>query len=383
MPMYTLIHILYWVTNCLMFNFASAYLQAKGYTNGNIGLILALSYMGSALMQPGFATLFQKKGVRLNLGMVGVYAAAILLSLVILLVPMGKIVLACVIVLVFTLHSSMQPGLNSLHREFELGGIAMNFGVARGIGSAVFSASSAVIGVVMSRFAPTVLPGFYLCTMLALMVVLFFFRSPGAVQREEKRNHHSVAYIFRNYPRFALFLAGVVCLMLPYTFVENFLLQIMQSLGGTSAHQGIAISIFGIVEVPTMLLYSRASRRFGGNNLLRMAGWVWVVKNLVTLMATSPAGIYASCVLQFATMAVYIPGMVEYVANNLPEQDFLKGQALAGSAFTLACLVSTSLGGKLIDAMGVRTTLMMLQMFSVAGAVLFTVAIPRSRKNAG
>ena len=38
--LYTLIQCLYWVTTGLMFNFASAYLLERGFSNGQIGVVL-------------------------------------------------------------------------------------------------------------------------------------------------------------------------------------------------------------------------------------------------------------------------------------------------------------------------------------------------------
>ena len=61
---YALIQSLYWVTSGLMFNFASAYLLDRGFTNGGIGALLGAAYGLSAVLQPLLTALFNRAGVR-------------------------------------------------------------------------------------------------------------------------------------------------------------------------------------------------------------------------------------------------------------------------------------------------------------------------------
>ena len=64
-PRYALIQGLYWAIYCLMVSFASAFLLDKGFTNGQIGLVLGLSYLFSSFLQPGIGSLFSRPGLRL------------------------------------------------------------------------------------------------------------------------------------------------------------------------------------------------------------------------------------------------------------------------------------------------------------------------------
>lgn len=379
-PMYIWLQILYWATHCALFTFASAFLLDKGYTNAQIGLILALSYALSTTVQPIIASMFQRFGLRTNNGLAGMYLLAAVIALVLLLVPMGKVVLAVLFVIVLTLQSAAQPVMNTLAQDFNVGGVPINFGLARGIGSGSFSLSSAVLGAALRRFAPALLPLVYVVTMLLLVASLVVFRAPEMLEEKAAEKKTSGGNILKDNPRFVMFLLGSVFIMIPHMFIENFMLQIMQTMGGTSAHQGVAMAVAGIVELPTMMLYSRLSRRFGYKNLLTLAGWAWMCKTLIALFATGPAGMYAAEVMQMFSLGIYTPAVVEYVAAILPRRDFMKGQALAGSSNMLGCLIATSLGGVLIDHLGAKPSLMLLQVFAVAGAILLTLAMPRKKK---
>ena len=137
--LYTLIQFLYWMTAGLIFNFASAYLLDRGFSNSQIGVILGAAYALSAVAQPMFAAVFSRSGVRLSSGMACVYAVAAALTVPVLALPLHRGALAVLIVCIFMLQNAMQPSLNSLHRCYALQGVEINFGFARGMGSAAYS----------------------------------------------------------------------------------------------------------------------------------------------------------------------------------------------------------------------------------------------------
>ena len=380
---YALIQSLYWVTSGLMFNFASAYLLDRGFTNGGIGAVLGAAFGLSACLQPLLAALFNRAGVRLSSALACAYAPVALCAVALLALPLRGAALAAVMVAALTLQSALQPSVNSLHRGYELSGLRVTFALARGVGSAAFSLSCFLMGRLLRRVAPSVLPACYLATLLAMMLCLARFRSPGFGAAEAQRAHRAgEAPLLRRQKRFALFLVGLICLSFAHMFVDNFMLQIMRSVGGDSAGLGTAIAIAALTELPAMLLYSRLRERLDSFLLLRAAGWAWVAKIVLIALSRSPRAICAAELLQFLSYAVYVPATVDYVARTLPPQDFLKGQALAGSAFTLGSLLATFLGGLLLDAVGVRSALTVMCLFALAGALLFTAAVPRSHRAA-
>ena len=375
--MYTLIQCLYWMTAGLMFNFASAYLLDRGFSNSQIGVVLGAAYALSAVAQPLVAALFNRSGVRLSTGMACFYAVAAVLAVLVLALPLQGGALAVLIVCIFMLQATMQPSLNSLHRGYALRGVEVNFGFARGMGSAAYSVMCALVGRLLYRFSPCMLPALYLTTMLLMIACLLAFRAPSftdGVSLGERRRREP---LLRRYPRFALLLLGVSLLATVHIFIDNFMLQIVRNLGGGSAQQGVVIAIAAMTELPAMVLYGRLSKRMGGGRVLCMAAWVWVVKDVLTALAASPAMLYAISLLQFASYAFYVPAAVEYVSDALPQQDFLAGQALVGTAFTLGSLAATFVGGWMLDLLGVRGALSGMQVFSIAGAVLLSVAVLR------
>ena len=173
----------------------------------------------------------------------------------------------------------------------------------------------------------------------------------------------------------ALFMAGVACMFLAYTFIDAFLLQILVSKGGTSANLGTAITLSAMTELPAMVLFARFSRQGKGLRLYLMSIWFWLLRDILTLLAPGPKALYAVQLMNFVSVAVFVPGMMDYMRSVLPESQLLRGVTLSGTASTLGSLVATVAGGWLMDSVGVQRALTFIQLFAACGTALLTVAL--------
>jgi len=277
---------------------------------------------------------------------------------------------------IFTIQSMLQPSVNALHQNFETENDRVNFGLARGVGSAAYALSSFVMGRLLGRFSPSILPVAYGAAVVAMIAALLCARTTNVAGRASLDSRGtSYSDILREHPHMALFLVGAACMFLTYSFIDNFLLQIILSIGGTSGNLGTAITLSAMTELPAMILFARFTRRGKGVRVFIISVWFWLAKDVLTLLAPNPRVLYAVQLLNFASCAVYVPGMMDYMRHILPESQLLRGVTLAGTATTLGSLVATILGGWLMDAAGVRRALMIVQLFAASGAVLLTLAL--------
>lgn len=377
-PYYTLLQCLYWAVSCLMINFASVFLLNRGFSNSAIGLVLGFCYAFSAVMQPAIAGFMRRHKLRLSNCLSGIICINIVLASAIYFLPLKGAVLGVVIMCMFMLQSSMQPSINSLHRGYELEGLQVNFGFARGMGSVSFAVVTFVTGQLLKVISPNTIPAMYLVGLIILLVCMYAFRTP-VFSVEEQASGEKGESLLKRHPHFALFLAGLVLLSMAHIFLDHFMLQIMMTIGGDSANLGIAIAVAAIVELPAMMVYKRLSKKAGPGKLLIMAGWAWVAKNLLIMLARTPEAVYAAEVLQCLSYAIYVPATVDYIGRNLPEGDFLRAQAWSGSAFTMGSLLATIIGGPMIDLIGVRAMVALIQLVSISGAILFTIALKQKK----
>lgn len=365
---------LFWLIFGLMLGVISVYLQAHGFTNTQIGLILGTINLLSTVLQPSLATIFDRTGRPLRRCLAVSYGVLLLLSASLLLLPLPRPLLLVNIVALFALKSSLQPNVNALVQTFEHAGFPVNFGAARGMGSLTYGIIIAIAGAALERISPLLLPASYI-GLLALFILLLTIPKMDDSAPINRTRRVQTDRAGLSSPAFILFLIASTCFSLNAVMNGSFMLQIMQGLGGGSTEYGLATSIPAILEFPAMLLFSRFSRRFGNERLLVFAGWAWFAKNGLILLARSPEAIYAAQLLQFVSYAFFIPGVVDYIAKILPAESFLKGQSLYGSAYTIGSVIAVFFGGTLLDRFGVHTTLTMAQCFSLIGAVLLTLSV--------
>ena len=237
------------------------------------------------------------------------------------------------------------------------------------------------MGMLLQRVTPAVIPAFYIGSMSLTAVILLRLRIPGTMSSKdgtEEKKPSGFGSVIRK-PFFLPLLCGISCLSFGHVLTDNFMLQIMQNIGGDSHNLGIAIAIASLVEFPAMCLFSRINKRIGEHDLLMISAWAWFAKNIVILFANRPEIIYIAEILQFCSYGLYIPAIVQFVGRIFPGRDNLIGQASVGSAYTTGSVIATFLGGKLLDVAGVSTTLLMIAVVTLTGAILFTVSTRFSR----
>ena len=376
---YAVIQALYYCSLALISGYASAYLLNRGFTNGQIGVLLGIGNLCAVGLQPLAALVVSRTGIRIGKVVIGTNAVIAALALALLLLPFSGAVFCVTYALIFLLTQSMSSSINSLYRGYHERGTKISFGVARGFGSAAYSTVSLAVGVLIQKFTPDILPGLYVVPCLLLCVFVFIFNAPNMEERQavdvrpkEKK------ILLREYPQFYLFFAGVLCLSTSNAFTETYQLQIIQRIGGNSSNLGVAIFISAMTELPAMILYRRFADKVGNRRLIAFAGWMWATKNFLIMLAPNVHLIYAAEFLQFIGYAFYVPAGVRYIAHTLPESEFLKGQAVVGSASTAGYLIAGFVGGPMIDIIGLNATLWGVQLFSVGGVLLFTSAMMKS-----
>ena len=376
---FAVIQILYFCTHALVNGYAATYLLSYGFSSGQIGIMLGIGNLCAVGVQLLAASIVSHTGIRIGKVIMVTHVVVAALALALIWVPHGGIIFCVVFVLVFLLTKAMMPMVNSLYYGYHEQGTKINFGVARGLGSGAYSLACLAAGVLVQRFTSGILPWMYIVSCLLLCVAVYIFNAPNTEERtasgvtpREKR------ILMREYPQFYLFFAGVLCLSTTNGFTETYLPQIIQQIGGTNSDFGVATFISAIVEMPAMFLYRRFADKAGNRKLLIFAGWMWAAKNFLIMLAPTTYLIFAAELLQFVGYAIYIPAGVRYIAHTLPESEFLKGQSLVVSAFTAGCLIAGFVGGPMIDLFGLRATFWGVQLFSVAGVILFTCAMLKS-----
>lgn len=383
---YALIQGLYWVLYCIILGFSSVYLLDKGYTNSQIGIILAVGFLASVILQQYVAALADK-ALRLTLPVITILCVLLLSICCLGIIFSGhkSIFLTIVFILACIIEMLIQPLVNSLNFYLEKIPVKMNFGIARSTGSLLYSAASFFFGVAIEQTNPDILPFYALitcgCLILLLAAVNYNYRhnvSPISSKSAFLSEKLQIDSFIRRYHMFFIFLIGGLGLYFGHTLINNYLYQIAVNVNGNSQDLGSLQAFSGLLELPAMIFFATLHKRFGCKKLLQASAVFFIIKIVITLFATNIPLLYLSMVFQSLSFAVFIPGSVHYVNEVMLPNDAVKGQAFVTGMITIANLLSSLLGGILLDQCTVFTMLTIGTTITVAGAGITIYSLQQS-----
>lgn len=374
---YALVQGLYWAAFAAVIAFASVFLLASGFSNTQIGVLLAVANILAAITQPLLAAQVDKHPALTArytalLLVAGAFAASLLLYWL-----QGIFWLtACLYCLAAMLIQSVHGFINAMGFELNTQTASINFGVARGCGALAYGVVAWQLGSLVTHWGA----GVILLILSALWVACYFYRLPAAASHHTAGDQPQAAALgllafARKHRRFMLFLLGIIFIFTCYNIALTYLVQIIMGLGGTSADYGNAVLVSALFEFPTMFLFSRIVKRVPCGTLLKISGVFYLVKVLCFLLANGMGMIYVGQVMQFASFALFMPASVYYVDHLLPSADKVKGHAFTTAAITAGGVAGTLAGGWLLDAYGPTLMLAVAAVISAVGMVLFFVAV--------
>ena len=391
---YTLINISYFAAFCTVHAYAAVYLLDRGFSNTQIGILLAVANIASAVLQPVVASVIDRGGLFTNRNVMMICAAAIAAgSGLLLLLHDNRAAIFVIYALIYMIQFTYMPVMTALNFEYRRKGADIFYGLARGLGSAGFAVTSAIMGKVVEAEGVRVLLFFNIVIMIIQIVVVWFFRIPeqasdaeGATGEAEQidgagnARGRTIAEFVRAYPAFMVMLAATVFLFFTHNMLNDYLIQIIRPLGGSESNLGIATFIAALLELPTMAFISAVSKKISMRFMLVISGFSFTVKAVIMMLAVNIPMVYISQAMQLLAYAVFIPASAYYVSTNISSHDQVKGQAFVTSCFTLAGVFSSLICGVILDHFGEKAMLICGSIISVIGTVLIIISMKMSPK---
>lgn len=378
----------YWMGYSVLGTFTSVFLLSRQFSNGQIGLVLAIANLVATLLQPFIAS-FADRMQRLTLSHLAAAMAACIVgfSLILIVLPSQFLPVALIYILLYTSLILLQPITISVGTFFISRGYGLNFGVARGLGSLAFAGASAVTGVLIERYSADVI------LYLIMGIFLFFIAATFWIDTRKKSGKYSTSVIetetltsyeqeepsslpvfVKKYKRFMILLMGVSMLFVFHTIGNSYMYQILAPLGGTEANVGSSLSIAAVSELPTMFLFTWLLTRFRCKTLIRVAAFFFTVKAVLMLVAGNIAMVNAAQSLQMLGFALHTTASVYYTSQIIPQKDLIKGQTLMATANTIGGIVGSFLGGQLLNFFSVQAMLLVGTIISATGTMIVFLA---------
>lgn len=385
---YTFINALYFAAFCTIHALAAVYLLAKGFSNTEVGILLAVANITSAICQPIVAGIIDKPGWLTNRRFILISVIVIMLgSLILAMVHSNKAVIFIVYALIYMIQFAYQPVMTALYFEYEKAGCNIYYGLARGLGSASFAVTSAFIGGFVEKKGVGILLIVNVITMVLSAIVVFTFIKPESKATEddktakpEEEAHNNFLDFARTYPAFVIFLIGTICFYFAHNMINDFMIQIIRNLGGGEKELGYSNFLQAILELPVMAVMPFVLKKISSKTLLIVSGVAFFIKILILIFATNMAMMYLSQSFQLFAYAVYIPAVAYYVNETMSANDQVKGQAFVTSAITIGGVFSNLISGVILDHLGIKVMLITGTVVCALGVVIAISAMLKPEK---
>ena len=386
---YASIFATYWMVYGVVASFSSAFLLEAGYSNSEIGIILAVASIISCVIQPVIADVADRSK-RLDSNGVAQIATALLFVMESLLFILNhkSVALFVVYAMIMAWELALQPLFNSLCFRLEESGYDIKFGICRGIGSAGYAILVAILGSLVEKYGTIILPTTGLFSLALLFVSLvftakFFKKAKGNPPEdsnpkqslEEENDEINLLEFIRRNKLFVLLNIGIVFLFFQNNITNNYMLQIVEGVGGNAEDMGRIFSVMAFLEMPALFLYDKIRKKFNLKFLIIFAAVNFFLKLVALTLANSVAMIYAAHFFHIFSFSVFLPAMVEFINTIMSKGESVKGQALYTASTTIASIFASIFGGMLLDASGPKLMLTISSMTTAIGTVVIIIIL--------
>ena len=372
---YGCIHGTYWMYYAIAGSFASAFLLARGYSNSEIGIILAAGNVLAVFLQPLIADLADRSK---RLSLVGVTQISsvllMILTLLLFVLKQKSVALWVVYMLIMAWMTTLQPLFNYLAFKLEETGVHINFGACRSVGSLAYAVLCTFLGTLVEAKGVGVLPvsgEIILLMMLASLWVTKTQFDRMTVQNSAGTAAHAdcqceqmssvddgieeeinLALFVKRNKLFVILNLAVIGVFFSNSILNNFMLQVVESVGGNSEDMGRIFSVMAFLEIPALFFFDKIKERFSCQLILKFAAICFTLKVLLIYLAGSVTMIYVAHLLQTFSFGLFLPAMVSFIGEVMAKGEAVKGQALYTVMTTVASMLASVLGGIMLDVSG-------------------------------
>lgn len=372
---YALIQASFWMSFCTAVSFASVYLLGLHYSNSELGIVLALGNLLGALLGPELSAWVDRSDtVSASVLIPPVLALQAVSLIVLILFPVKRLITTAVYILYIAFTLTVNSLNLKLYSDAVYHGSPINYGLARGIGSAAYVLLSSFLGVLVEKVSLWFIPlsGLLMCAFQfsAFLIIRRDLPAASASSVRHTADASSMIGFFRSNRRFSVLLLGVALLFCAHNIIVTFLTNITDNVGGDTSDMGLINAFMAAMEIPVMMLYHTLYGKRRPGALMRIAFVFFILKAAAVALASSIPALLAAFLLQAPSFALYTSAIVPYVEEVIPYKDSAKAQSLAYTMTTIGSVLASIIGGFLYDRITVNATLWTAFAICTVGALV-------------
>lgn len=374
---YNFLHILYWITSCSINGYVAIFLQYKGLSNTQIGLVTGIGAILSIVISPFISSLISKiKGMTIKkltfilyIIMYGVFLSLVLFNLPVYIIMTLYISLVC-------LSVSIVPFLSMICMNYLKEGQYINFGLARGLGSVSYAISAIVLGQCIELINPDVIAYIFIIFSILLLVILFSMPDTHYQEAETQEKKDSIFSIIAQYKTFFFILLGFSFMFGASATISTYLINIVKNLNGSTSLYGFAIFCMAASEMPVMSATHSLLKKYKSETLILVASVCYILRNFIICLAPHIVILLIGMMFQSVSYGLFTATITYYVNDHLENRHQMMGQTLIGMMSTgLGATIGNVFGGILQDNFGLTSMLIFVCALTVIGVTIMFMTI--------
>lgn len=335
----------YWTLAAVAMAYMTPLLETKGFTGIEIGYLSAVKYLSVILFQIIIGSFADKHSKTIPVKYMIICLTVFGISFAALFWKTGhNIPVAIISLIVFgATINCVSPLVDSLSIQYMNHGVKLNYTLSRACGSICWAIFCVVVGLVSDRFGANNILLFQILAALLLAVSAFIMNDIDyskepieeiATQKEKSKSKkvHSNWYLISNYPKYTLFLIGLILLFAAYNMNTTFLVNVFENLGGTHFHYGLAQFVLSMAEVPVALVFYKIKGKVSIDKLMLICSIFSLLRAVATTFAPNVSALIMAQIFEMGGFSIFYAGAVFYVTDYLPINDSVKGTSLINLA---------------------------------------------------
>jgi PPP family 3-phenylpropionic acid transporter len=326
------------------------YLQNKGLSNGEIGLVMGLGSFIAIFAQPFWGLISDRyKTIKRVL-------AAILLAGVLISVPLFLSNTLVLVLLFMGLFMFFFSAVGPLTESLMFNYAQVNdrhYGSLRLWGEVGIGLSALTLGIIIEQTSIV-----YLWWMFAIIVAAGFvsmFWLPDAKAHSVPVSKESLARLFSN-RTFLLFLGLILLISIPHRMNDTFLPIYIKDLGATESDVGKAWLVATLSAVPSMALIGALLKKRSELFFILFAGFFYILRWIIYSFAAAPMVLIIAQGLHMLTFPLLLVASVQFIHKIIPPELIATGQTIFTAVFFgIGGIVGSSIGGVIMDGFGPKS----------------------------
>lgn len=381
----------YWTLAAVAMAFTTPLLEAKGFSGTEIGILSAVKYLAVLIFQMVLGSFADKHAEKVPLQRMLILMTFVNIIFSFLFYLTGHTMwMAMLTLIVFgmTIHCA-SPLVDSLSIQYMNHGVKMNYAISRACGSLCWAVFCVVVGLIADAFGTNRILIFQI---VVSFLFAFFAFNMDAVdfskerKKEEKSEDlasensdtkcetgevHSCFYLLKHFPKYSLFLLGLVFVFAAYNMNSTFLIDWIEGMGGNHADYGMAQFVLAMAEIPVALVFYRIRGRVSIDKLMVVCAFFCFLRATATTFSGSVTLVILSQALELLGLSIYYVGTVYFVMDYLPQADAVKGASLINLAgMGLGEMAGSISCGLIKDALGLRNLMLLSSGVGFVGVVV-------------